>query len=533
MLLGMTSCERQQTEDIIILYTNDVAGELHGNVSFAEVKGYKDRMKSEHKYVALVDAGDFFDGKVSNFSDGKYIVEIMNAVGYDVVTLGNQEFSIGLDALAKNIDDSDFEYTSCNLKYVGKGKDPLKKVKPYVIKRFGPTKIAFIGVTTPETLKPGKSASAAITVDGELIYGFYEGNEGQDLYDQVQKTVNKVRKRVDYVIVLAHLGHNSVQAGFRCYDLIANTTGIDVVIDGHSHSVVYGDPYPNAAGEDVILVSTGTKLENLGELIIATDGTISTMLISEYDKQDEEIANSIATIYDELGVVLDEKIGELEFPLVISDENGIRQIRSRETNLGDFCADALREELHTDIAIVNGGGIRKTIEAGEVTYGNLLDVMPFGNTTGSCYATGQQILDVLEFTSRSTDALYVFEDNAVGENGAFSQVSGLRYTIDTSIPSGVLVDADGMFTGIEGERRVKDVMVLEGDEYVPIDPEKTYTVGSTDYILFKNGDGNTVFHDCERIIANGETDVDLLIRYFQKQESFEDYREVQNRITVK
>ncbi len=296
MLMCLTSCERVQTEDIIILYTNDVASELHGNVSFAEVKGYKDRMESEHKYVALVDAGDFFDGKVADISDGEYIVELMNAVGYDVVTLGNQEFSIGLDALAKNIDDSDFEYTSCNLKYVGKGKDPLKKVKPYVIKRFGPTKIAFIGVTTPETLKPGKSASAAITVDGELIYGFYEGNEGQDLYDQVQKTVNKVRKRVDYVIVLAHLGHNSVQAGFRCYDLIANTTGIDVVIDGHSHTPNSGEAVDNKDGEMVVLTSTQEKLEFLGELSIHPDHTYTTVLYSSINETDpavEELTEAI------------------------------------------------------------------------------------------------------------------------------------------------------------------------------------------------------------------------------------------------
>ncbi len=296
MLLGMTSCERQQTEDIIILYTNDVAGELHGNVSFAEVKGYKDRMKSEHKYVALVDAGDFFDGKVSNFSDGKYIVEIMNAVGYDVVTLGNQEFSIGLNALAENIENSQFDYTSCNLKYIGKGKDPLEKVKPYVIKRFGPTKIAFIGVTTPETLKPGKYASAAITVDGELIYSLYEDNEGQDLYDQVQKTVNKVRKKVDYVIVLAHLGHNSVQAGFRCYDLIANTTGIDVVIDGHSHTPNSGEAVDNKNGEMVVLTSAQEKLEYLGELVIHPDHTYNTVLYSSINETDpavEELTDAI------------------------------------------------------------------------------------------------------------------------------------------------------------------------------------------------------------------------------------------------
>ncbi len=532
LIFALSGCQ-QPKEDIYIFYTGDVHCGIDSNLGYPAVKALVDEAKAEHSNVLLVDTGDYLQGgMVGSMSRGSYIVDLMNQMHYDLVTFGNHEFDYDMDRLAELMKMADFDFIATNTRYSGSKTSVFADVPTYVIKEFQGTKVAFLGVLTPETLT--SSTPVYFMENDAFVYDFYGENDGKNLFEQVQKTVDEARsKGADYVIVLSHLGSELQYAPYDAVTLISNTTGIDAVIDGHSHSVVYGDPYPNAAGEDVILTSTGTKLENLGELIIATDGTISTMLISEYDKQDEEIANSIATIYDELGVVLDEKIGELEFPLVISDENGIRQIRSRETNLGDFCADALREELHTDIAIVNGGGIRKTIEAGEVTYGNLLDVMPFGNTTGSCYATGQQILDVLEFTSRSTDALYVFEDNAVGENGAFSQVSGLRYTIDTSIPSGVLVDADGMFTGIEGERRVKDVMVLEGDEYVPIDPEKTYTVGSTDYILFKNGDGNTVFHDCERIIANGETDVDLLIRYFQKQESFEDYREVQNRITVK
>ena len=531
LILMLSGCQ-QPKEDIYIFYTGDVHCGIDNNLGYPAIKALIDETKAEHQNVLLVDTGDYLQGgMIGSMSRGSYIVDLMNQMHYDLVTFGNHEFDYDMDRLLELMDMADFTFIASNARYSGKNSSVFENVPTYVIKEFQGTKVAFLGILTPETVT--SSTPVYFMEDDAFVYDFYAGNDGKELSEQIQKVVNEVKsKGADYVIALSHLGSETRYSPYDAITLISNTTGIDVVIDGHSHSVVYGDAYPNAAGEDVILTSTGTKLENLGELIIAADGTISTMLISEYDKEDQEIADSIATIRDQLGVILDEKIGELEFPLVISDENGIRLIRSRETNLGDFCADALRLELDTDIAIINGGGIRKTVEAGDVTYGDLLDVMPFGNAVASCYATGQQILDCLEFCSRSTDTLYVLEDNAVGENGAFLQVSGLKYRIDTSIPSGVLVNEDGMFIGVEGERRVKDVTVLQDGEYLPIDPEKTYSVSSINYILFQNGDGNTVFHDCEQIIANGETDVDLLIRYFQKQESFEAYREAQGRIIV-
>ncbi|MBQ6334380.1 MAG: CapA family protein [Erysipelotrichaceae bacterium] len=294
---SLSGCQKEQIEDIYILYTNDVASEVYGDVGYAGVKGYKDYLKSEHQYVSLVDAGDFFDGDISRASKGQNIVKVMNAVGYDAVVLGNQEFSIGLDALAENIGKSDFSYVSCNLKYLGSGKDPLKKVKPYVIKKYGPTKIAFIGVTTPETLTEGKEARAAIEKDGQLLYSFYEGNEGADLYQQVQKTIDKVRKKVDYVIVLAHLGSNSVTEGFSSYDLIDHTSGIDVVIDGHSHTVISGEGVYDADGKKVVLTSTGEKLQNLGVLAIHPDHTYTTILYPSVYEKDSSINELIMTFY--------------------------------------------------------------------------------------------------------------------------------------------------------------------------------------------------------------------------------------------
>ena len=290
----VTSCSREQTEDIVILYTNDVASNMvEGEVGYDGVKAYKNQMEEEYNYVSLVDAGDFFDGGISSKSSGVSIVKIMNAVGYDVVCLGNQEFSIGLDNLAKNIDGSSFDYVSCNIKYIGSGKNSLKKVKPYVIKKFGPTKIAFIGVTTPETTVPGKLAYEAIIQNGELIYYFYDGDDGPEFYQQVQNTVDKVKKKVDYVIVLAHLGSNGVREGFSSYDLIENTNGIDVVIDGHSHTVISGEGVYNKDGEMVVLTSTGERLENLGVLNIHPDHTFTTVLYPEVYEKDPAVTQLI------------------------------------------------------------------------------------------------------------------------------------------------------------------------------------------------------------------------------------------------
>ena len=299
LVLSISGCDLfEQKEDIIIMYTNDVASALNGDVGYAGVKGYKDYLESENNYVSLVDAGDFFDGDVSQNSDGKDIVKIMNAVGYDVVAIGNHEFTSGLDALSENIANSNFSYVSCNLRYLGSGKNVLSAVKPYVIKRYGWTKVAFIGVTTPETIIEGKPTYEVLLDDnGDLLYDFYGDNEGLDLYEQVQKTVDKVRNRVDYVIVLSHLGSNSVTEGFSSYDLIDNTSGIDVVIDAHSHTVISGEGVYNKDGDMVVLTSTGKELENLGVLTMHPDHSFTTVLYPSVYEKDSGVQAMIDQIY--------------------------------------------------------------------------------------------------------------------------------------------------------------------------------------------------------------------------------------------
>ena len=297
----LCSCSHEQTEDIYILYTNDVASAIDENFGYAGVKGYKDYLETDHKYVALVDAGDYFDGRIATSDNGHNITSLMNAVGYDVVTLGNQEFSIGLDNLAENIKEADYDTVSCNIKYIGDGSNPIKAVKPYVIKKFGRVRIAFIGVTTPETTTERKQAYEAITKDGVLQYDFYGGNDGEDLYEQIQSTVDKARKKAEYVILIAHLGANSVTEGWSSYDVIRNTYGIDVVIDGHSHSVISGEPVLNKTGDLVALTSTGKEFENLGELVLHPDHTVTTTLYPSVYERDAEVQALVDAVLEEYG----------------------------------------------------------------------------------------------------------------------------------------------------------------------------------------------------------------------------------------
>lgn len=524
----------QRTDDIYVFYTSDVHCGINENLGFAKLKALVDDTKAEHKNVALVDLGDFLQGGTyGSISQGEIVIELMNTMNYDAVTFGNHEFDYSLERLSELMKKANFDFTVCNILYSGNKTNIFADVPPYIIKEYDGAKVAFIGVTTPETLT---TSTPKYFKEGDAyVYDFCYSDDGKKLAEQVQKTVDAARKEgADYVIALTHLGSVQENSPNDSISLIHNTRGIDAVLDGHSHSVIIGDTYPNADGKDVVLSSVGTKMANAGELIITKDGTIETVLIAEYDHEDETVRKAIEKADQEMEEILSYKVGTLDYDLTITDEKGIRIVRSRETNAGDFAADAIRHLMETDVAFANGGGVRHAVSAGDVTYGNLLDVFPFSNSLGACKATGQQILDALEFCSKDTQPITAFDEQAVGEFGGFLQVSGLKYTIDTSIASTVTMDEKNMFTGITGERRVKDVMVLENDAYVPIDPDKVYTVSGSSYFLFESGDGNTVFKDCERIVEYGPVDIEALIKYFTDLGTIpEEYRTTQGRITVK
>jgi len=537
ILILLTSCQKQeakQSEDIYIVFTSDVHCGVDENFTFASLKAYVNELESKHNDVLLVDCGDFLQGgTLGSLSKGEYVIELMNEMGYDLVTYGNHEFDYGMEQLSKLIKEMDFETVASNVAYTGTKENVFKDVPEYIIKEINGIKIGFIGILTPQSLT--SSTPVFFKENDEFVYDFYSKNEGRDLFEKVQGVVDEVRKQgAKYVIALSHLGSDDKSGPYNSIALVANTAGIDVILDGHSHSIIVENKYPNKNGEDVILSSVGTKLEEVGTLIIDTEGNMTTLHMAEYANKDQEMENEVAAVYARINDILAQPLGTNEYPLYVNDDEGIRMVRSRETNCGDFVADAYRYVMGTQIAAINSGGVRANVPEGVITYNDLFAITPFQNHVASVYATGQQILDDLEVGCRKTEKLYKFDGNAVGENGGFRQVSGLRFTIDTSIESAVIMDENNIFAGFSSDaRRIKDVYVLEGDEYVPLEKDKIYTVASTDYVLFGSGDGNSIYSTSEPIVASGMSDVEALKQYFSEVGIGEQYKTIQDRIIIK
>lgn len=524
-------------EDIVILYTNDVHCGIEDNIGYAGLAAYKKAMEEAYPYVCLVDCGDAVQGDfIGTVSDGAYITDIMNQVGYDFAITGNHEYDYGMQQLSELVNKSDAHYLGCNLTYSGKGENLLSGIKPYEIVEYGKTKVAYIGVTTPESLT--KSRPIYFMEDGEYVYGFSEGNNGQTLYDCVQGYVEECKEQgADYVVVLSHLGDLEESSPYTSAELIQATDGIDVVLDAHAHHVIPGQKVANKSGEEVLLSSTGTKLANIGKLVIRENGTMTTELVSGYSEVDFDCAAVIQDIKAQYETEMTKVVASSDIELSCTDENGVRLVRNRETTIGNLCADAFRVVGGADIGMINGGGIRANLPKGDITYADMLAVQPFGNTMCVVEATGQEIADALEVAYRSVQGKASEDGVAVGESGGFLQLSGLQCVIDASIETTVELDEQEMFVAVHGDRRVKDIMVLnESGEYEPIDLEKTYTVASYDYILKEGGNSYPGFMDDTYLIDGGISDYQVLTQYITENLNGNlgsGYAELQERIVVR
>ena len=531
MLFAQGAAEALEAQkDIVVLYTNDVHCAIDNNIGYAGLASYKAEMEKDN-FVVLVDAGDAIQGDtIGTVSKGEYLVDIMNEVGYDFCVLGNHEFDYGTDVLASLLEKADAQYLNSTITYTGKGTNLLASTVPYVIERYGYLDVAFIGVSTPESIT--KSTPRYFMEGDEFVYDFAAG---EDLYKTVQSVVDEVKEKgADIVIVISHLGVEEGSEPNRATDLIANTTGIDAVIDGHSHTTAPCELVADKSGKKVVYTQTGTKLNNIGKLTISKDGSIKAELVSEAEK-DAEVTAFIEGLKGEYESLVNTVVAHTAVELSITDENGVRAVRNRETAIGDLCADAYRAVADTDIAFVNGGGIRATIKKGDITTANMISVHPYGNYLCSCYATGAEILDALEHSVANTQAVAAQDGKAVGESGGFLQVSGLKFTIDTSVPSSVKKDDKGLFVAVEGERKVKDVYVEKDGEWTPIDPEATYTVACHNYMLQDMGDGYTMFADNQYILDNVMLDNQVIITYicdFLGGNVGEEYSAPQGRITI-
>lgn len=490
-----------KSNDIVILGTSDVHCGIDQNIGYAGLAAYKKALADKYSYVALVDAGDAIQGDtIGTLSKGEYLVDIMNAVGYDVVVPGNHEFDYGMDQFL-NVIVPKMKATYVSANFVKEGKTVFD---PYKIMTFGEKKVAFVGICTPETLV--KSTPTYFQDKyGNYIYDFCNDTTGEKLYKAVQAAVDAAKKAgADYVVAVAHLGDDEASTPWTSQEVLAATNGIDVLMDGHAHSTVVKS-VKNKDGKNIQMVATGTKLENIGKIVIAENGAISAEYVTGEVAKDKDasvtkVIDGIKAKYEEL---VNKVVATSKVDLAIADKDGNRLVRSEETNLGDLCADAYRTMLGADIAFVNGGGVRVAIPKGNITYGQIIAVHPFGNSACLVEATGQQILDALEFGSRNVGK---------GENGGFLQVSGITYTINSLIEPSIEVNENGEFVKVTGAYRVSDVKV--GGK--ALDLKKTYTLASHNYMLKSGGDGFVMFKGNKILQDEVMIDNQVLINYIQK-----------------
>ena len=498
-----SACWTGEKSEVTILYTNDVHTYIDKQapeLTYAAIAALKQSYQNAGKKVLLVDAGDHVQGTAYGSMDqGASIIELMNAAGYDVATPGNHEFDYGMDRAKELMRDADFPYLSCNWVDLRTNLRVLPEIKVFV---RGGVRIAFVGITTPETFTKSTPAYFMNKAQTKYIYDILGGEDGQKLYSAVQKAVDKAKCLADVVIGLGHLGVDPSSSPWTSEEVIAHTTGFDAFIDGHSHTVMENKQVADASGRLVTLTQTGSYFANVGEMTIAPDGTISTRLVSTYDQEDPAVAAEQAAWVSSVDEMLGEKIAVADTKFYITDPaTGKRRIRSGETNLGDFVADGIYtyfnevEQLHCDIAIMNGGGIRSDEDAGYWTFKTCKQVSPFGNVACLMSVTGKQIQDALEFAAR-------FAGAEGKENGGFLQVAGATYEIHTNIPNTVQTDDKNVWIGsATGTPRVQNVKIYDraNGTYVPLDENKTYALAGMNYTLRNLGDGFAMFDGAELI----------------------------------
>ena len=498
-----SACWTGEKSEVTILYTNDVHTYIDKQapeLTYAAIAALKQSYQNAGKKVLLVDAGDHVQGTAYGSMDqGASIIELMNAAGYDAATPGNHEFDYGMDRAKELMRDADFPYLSCNWVDLRTNLRVLPEIKVFV---RGGVRIAFVGITTPETFTKSTPAYFMNKAQTKYIYDILGGEDGQKLYSAVQKAVDKAKCLADVVIGLGHLGVDPSSSPWTSEEVIAHTTGFDAFIDGHSHTVMENKQVADASGRMVTLTQTGAYFANVGEMTIAPDGTISTRLVSTYDQEDPAVAAEQAAWVSSVDEMLGEKIAVADTKFYITDPaTGKRRIRSGETNLGDFVADGIYtyfnevEQLHCDIAIMNGGGIRSDEDAGYWTFKTCKQVSPFGNVACLMSVTGKQIQDALEFAAR-------FAGAEGKENGGFLQVAGATYEIHTDIPNTVQTDDKNVWIGsATGTPRVQNVKIYDraNGTYVPLDENKTYALAGMNYTLRNLGDGFAMFDGAELI----------------------------------
>ena len=536
LIVALAGCQRKQP--IVILYENDAHCAVEG---YARLAGQRDAERQHTPYVAIVSSGDFAQGNtVGSLTKGEAIVRIMNAVGYDYLTIGNHEFDYTVPQMQHLSEMLTAKTLCCNFSRYEQDNDDKDDrdhddlYPAYEVKDFGGTKVGFIGVATPSTFR-SSTPTYFIDDNGNLLYNFHQ----TDTYECVQEAVNDAREEgAEIIIVLSHLGDDPEVAYSRA--LIAATHGIDVVLDGHAHHVL-NERLVNDRGDSVTLTSTGTKFAYIGRLTIDTDNRVTTELlpISDCHRVNQAVQDTVLAIQQELEARVNAPVGTTAFALADRDNQDNRLVRKQETNLGDFMADVARYTTGANIGVCNGGGLRAGLYNETITFGNIVSIWPFNNTMRVVECTGQQLLDAFEVSAA----------NLPRENGDFMHVSGLRYTINPHVPTSVIWDDNRMFNGVGKTRRIAKMevfMLADGESdklpyeqrgtWQQVNPNAVYTIGGQSYIIACSG-ASGMFAKMRLLPVEGEplNDVDAVCAYIQAMGGTinEVYRRPQGRITIK
>lgn len=470
-IMGSESLADSKLKEIKIIHVNDVHGQVEGNdkdlIGYPRLKTYVDRQRQENPNLILLNAGDTIHGtNFATLSRGETVVNLMNMMGFDAMVPGNHDFNYGSDRLLELSKKAKFEILAANLAKEGSDE---KVYKDYMIKEVAGIKLGIFGLATPETKEKSHP----------------NNTKGIDFVSPVEISREMVKKlkseKVDVIIALSHLGEDK-ESEFTSILVAKEVEGIDVIVDGHSHTKL-----PEGRVEKgTLIVQTGDWVKNIGEVTLGfEDGKLidkKAKLIGFDDVKnlegDKGLIGEIEKINLENKKVLDTIIGKTK-----TDLNGVREIvRGKESNLGNFVTEAMKVKSGADLAITNGGGIRDSISAGDITIGQIHTVFPFTNFLVLIEASGQDIVDALEY---GTDA---YPEVA----GKFPQVSGISYTLDVNEKVGT---------------RVKDVLINGS----PIDLKKTYKLATNDFMA-AGGDGYTMFEG-NKILSEDTTLADLLVEY--------------------
>lgn len=504
LCLLLTGCmtsnlQGMREKSIVVLYENDVHCAIDG---YAKIAGIR-QLIADTAWTSIVSSGDYLQGGTAGaISKGQYIMDVMKHVGYDAVTLGNHEFDYKIPRMFELLNQLKAPVTCVNVIDTRTGK---KVFAPYILKKIGKKKIAYIGAVTPTTME--SESYSFYDESGKLIYDLVP----DQTYNLVQQAADEVRRKgADYVFVLSHLGEDPNHMNVDSHGLARNTTGINVILDGHSHNTIPSVTINNKEGKPVIITQTGTQFANLGKMVIMPNGTITTSLIpvNEMPYRSITVQHAIDEVKKQMNEVTGRQVCHSEVDLRILDENGRQQVRKAETNAGDIVADAFRIMTGADLAMTNGGGIRSEVNKGDLTYGDIVSLLPYDNYLCMVEVTGAKILELL----KENTSLLPLED------GQFPQVSGIKFTVDVKTHS------------------IKDAQVMnkETGAYEPLVPEKTYTLSTTDYCISGGGFKN-ILKDAKVVKDGMMLYNDALVEFVTKKLNGRittDYAKPQGRITI-